>query len=376
MTIKERISEYIHKNIKYNAFDKKTYEKIFSSFIENFYLNKDKSSLLKVVENIKWLERCDISKELDKKIYFIITKSNYENIKLVKFKKDEKYSSSSNYYINNFCNAGYVSDREVVTISNLENLEHEKEYTFILFDDFIGTGDTIEKPYIQIRKNFPIDKIVIFYYAICLEGKDKLIKLKNNDKNLILLEENTIEIRKYEEILEQKEKEIVINVCSKCKDNRYSFGYKDSKILLTIGGISPNNTISMLWYDKFNDEYSEWIPLFNREKNFERIEKERRNFFKKTELLKNQFKIFQKKWKDIPKKFYYRHFLLLLYIRMFGCCDEDIIKIISYDSKEELKKDIKYLTKKLIINENVIENKEVKKLVSKSFKQLLNEINC
>ncbi|MFC6293589.1 hypothetical protein BHU61_10595 [Macrococcus epidermidis] len=143
---------------------------------------------------------------------------------------------------------------------DFENILGEKTY-LILIDDYSGTGKSINDFLNAIQKyikNLYIE-ILIFCAHITEEAK---VEIENNLKDngiefSILYINKTGKYFKNKEELEKKFVTFERKVVESGKKN--TLGFKKTQSLITNYRNTPNNTISLFWYESIN-----WKPLFKR----------------------------------------------------------------------------------------------------------------
>ncbi len=159
------------------------------------------------------------------------------------------------------------------TINNFE-FKEELNYSLILLDDFVGSGDTIKNYYKtnihKLRSNFHD----VFFVGVAgmINGVEKIsvyfdkveIPRANIFKKCFSSTGSTFGYRKYYNHRDLAYK-YGIKLTKSTKDKhrksvfREALGYENSQALISFAYGSPNNTLPIIWANK-----KKWIPLIPR----------------------------------------------------------------------------------------------------------------
>lgn len=217
---------------------------------------------------IEWKSNLEISWKLTKKILdniVIYDTNSIRNMLRTVVDNNEELFNRKNLYITSFGNAGKSGDlilyqfshampkfkRKVKNTWEITGLP--KGSTIIFLDDLIGTGSQSVE-FINKKLNLMISPSYECY-LVCLcstEAGFQRVQKETNFKVIssILLEKNNYEHLSEEcEVFSEKEKDIIKeinNMLSAKTNNDYSKG-----LLLAFTHCVPNNSLPMIWKDKF-----------------------------------------------------------------------------------------------------------------------------
>lgn len=245
-----------------NWIDREGYKEVIKRFYE-LMENLSPSEfqlILELLKRYKWLSFNDYQKYVYKLLSSLIKKDFFINVNkifvfpIMKRGDEDKIKSGVTLLYDIKSITPYITGFEkiqVTLISKFEELDNlkllDKEF-LIVVDDYVGSGQTLEKTLEAIRENHSItNKYLIM--SLIIQG-ETLEELKNK-KHKILYSESVIkgitgyykdeELENNLELMLRIEKNI-----PKCKN--YSFGYEKSEALVTLKRI-PNNTFPIFWKD-------------------------------------------------------------------------------------------------------------------------------
>lgn len=209
----------------------------------------------------KLVEKIFIHNRIQKKIFVSPIQSDYQT----------PYANSSSFitYLT-LCKEynywGLYDDKAYKILTKEKNIRKlakaPRDYTLVLIDDFIGSGDTVlDAMDVCLESGVPESNIIIGTLVIARNALDR-IKRKYSETPLIYLDL----ARSLEDIYKNKDLQDIKEIKTKIKDitqkyevkYKHSLGYEDS-MLLAIMIRSPNNTLPIFWADN-----NSFIPPFRR----------------------------------------------------------------------------------------------------------------
>lgn len=134
------------------------------------------------------------------------------------------------------------------------DIETNDEQIIFLIDDFIGSGDTLQKALAALKENIRIKSNHINILTIAIQA-DTYGELNNNQLSIYannVLEKGITDF--YEPTIVSKKISLMKEIEKYIESKSYSFGYKKAEMLITLLR-TPNNTFPVFW-DKYriNDE--------------------------------------------------------------------------------------------------------------------------
>lgn len=272
-----------------NKLIKKVYEKdkknCLKSRISRFVNNESNSIkrefLFNVVENISWYNTKDINDYL---LYIIESQDLYSAYYLY-FDEKNTFSGSTQRILSMLASGGIIEQEQIVELGNLKNTINDNYEKIVIIDDYIGSGEKTMKFIETIEKEFSDFEVVILCY-VCQDDAfvkiNSYIKSLNNNYQLIFSKK----IMRYDQIIgDNNLKSYIDSVCNHCPEKEYSFGKNDTGALLAIGGISPNNNISLIWYSNIRYNDKRWVPFLNRNLTIESLAQKNKNMIKKGKII-------------------------------------------------------------------------------------------
>lgn len=332
-----------------NKLIKKVYEKDkknclksrISRFVNNEQNGIKREFLFNVVENISWYNTKDINDYL---VTIIESQDLYSAYYLYSDEKNS-FSGSKQRILSMLASGGIIEQKQIVELGDLENTINDNYEKIVILDDYIGSGEKTIKSIDAIEKYLSNFEVVILCY-ICqdsaFERITNYIKSLNNNYQLIFSKK----IMRYDQIIgDNNLKSYIDSVCNHCPEKEYSFGKNDTGALLAIGGISPNNNISLIWYSNIRYNNKRWIPLLNRNLTIESLAQKNKNMIKKGKIIW----ISEYKKGNYNGKISQEEFEVLLLV--FNCF-ATIIEIVEfgyYDTVEQAKNKLDNLCKNKFI---------------------------
>lgn len=374
--------EKIYKLALKNTFNKSDVTNIISlndmymDFISNKTSIKEEEYLFKIIEKTHWKSMDQMKDIIINDVIDLKEEIDY----ILRFKDSSK--SSSNYIIENLLFSNVFSEGQIVGLKRVSKRNSKrklKDATILITDDFIGSGKTIITALQKIHKRIRL-KIVIASYISTKEGMKNIIEYCNNSKSITSIKINkSIKYAKnYKDIFDDEVINFIEEICELCKLKKFKFGFKKSGTLVSLDQRSPNNNISMLWTDRFNEPKNNWTPLINRELTTKEIINVKRKIFDK-----HRSYIYKKYINKRHPSIDVNDFVLLFFIRINSFTTlEEIQQLCGIDSKTLFTQRIKDLKYKkyissqeipLLINKKIISDfEEISKLILKDSINALN----
>lgn len=261
--------EYLVPRLKYSVLPTKIVK-----WLENFD-EKDRDyamDLLRVFEYIPFAEFMSRLDSILKELLINIPKD--EKIIIFPFGKLGKSGILVTYPLRN-TNSFKSRKSQISLTQDLKNLNNPTSYKHIIFlDDFIGSGNTFLKHFINPEvNNFissnNIKSLFILSAIIMNEGKEKIhksfpyIKIFADERHKLFNKVHSpLKVFKRGSLNEIQK--IALAYGNKIPVNRpptlyQPMGYDNSESLISFFHCTPNNTLPIFWGDK------NWIPLFPRE---------------------------------------------------------------------------------------------------------------
>jgi hypothetical protein len=367
-SIIERINKYSHDVVEddYYPFDVDFYNEYFMTFLENESHNFSKAILLNVLENITWYKQTQINTFFKR----VMTEEIFHYDYILVYKKH--ISSSSNNIISNLRQLGIIYDDNLLLDKNTIT-NKLKNKTIVIFDDYVGSGNTLIKNVLN-DNNFETCKFIIIAYIWQEQAVVNINKfLETYKSNNVIIHEkgNVIERDFAKKINDTKTINYIKKICQGLLSSRDFYGFNNTGAMISLMGISPNNNISMIWRDDILVNDTKWIPLLNREISVQMISKYRINIFK------NNTKLLFEYYKKIKHKVninFDDYKLLFLYFVKRNSKIEDIIEILGLDNSRQIEDAINKLKgiKIIVIIEGQITF--INKMLISNFKDLTNQL--
>lgn len=329
----------------------------YVKFLDNERKFTNKEKLLKVLKKVKWYSNHNTD------IFFsnIVTEILDETIGNVFFICKNKRNSSCYSIIINLMREGKVEEDNIIVYDKkskcLKVKKVEEDSTILVMDDYIGSGDTIINIIKAIDEKYSNKKVVILGY-VWQETAIKRIKvcIKEEHKNFYnIIEKGIVLENSYKEKFKRDVDSIkyINNICDKCKDKDYKYGYMETGAMLAFDGISPNNNISMLWRNDIN--YNNWIPVFNREYSLEYLRKKKNEY-----LIKNKKEILEiYNNSNLKRIISFNEFkVLIILFNTYSIRMEYIKELLGFDNIKEVSNIIEKFEKHGIISystDNILE---------------------
>lgn len=182
-----------------------------------------------------------------------------------------KSGSSIAYYVKKFVkgNSRYI----LVSANDLANIRIENKDVLCLVDDFSGSGNTILDFYTEHQDNF---NRFAYKYAILLAYMPKAeVAMKSVGIRPLGDKHETIFTRRNSVFGSEKRMKELRNVAYKYGKKLYPnnrkgsnalrpLGYANSQALIAFDYTTPNNTLPIIWADKYVGNSKCWHPLFPR----------------------------------------------------------------------------------------------------------------
>ena len=242
--------------------EKKNYEIVLnslSSFASNIIENDEEYELiLELLREFHWISLNEYYEGFTKLLNDFIAELNVRNqniyaFPIIKKKHEAKIKSGSfiSYLIKSILpylpNSENLRFEDINTFDNLANLKFKKSDVFILVDDFIGSGETLDECINEINKvnKSLIENVKILTLAIkkdTLERIDAKYKIYYNIEILKGITDYNIDesVNNKKEIMKRIENRIFSSI------GNYSLGFKQSESLLTLLR-TPDNTFPIFW---------------------------------------------------------------------------------------------------------------------------------
>lgn len=343
------------------------YMNVIIENVERFTRNeksiKKQQILLDIVTLMQWINDSDIYGFISSKVIDITGEFDY----VINFKQDS--TSSSTGIINMLIKETYLFPEDIINIhsSNYKNIIyscHNKK--ILLIDDFSGTGTTFIKCLKKIIKHVEVN-VIIVCFAWTKQALDNIIKFCDDESKILSLKvfrKEDLIIKRYDEIYSKNTLDYIDYIVNKYLHEEFKYGYENSGTVVSIGGISPNNNIPLIWDNQFKfDDDRRWIPLLNRSIKQEVIAKYKEIVFKsKKEYIFSVYKSY-----SLPN-IDFNDFQTLYILKLFGHKNIPIIiEICGFDSEVEFERNINELIRKgyLTISDNLffITNKEMEEAI-------------
>ncbi|MFA7627336.1 MAG: phosphoribosyltransferase [Candidatus Kapaibacterium sp.] len=326
------------------------------SFIKYKYANLYDEIELIELSNIYWSFICNASGKSRRSLFNIVQKvdlySNHQsylsvlrqvksllsnqNYLFLRFKQNP--DSSSNKLISQLCSNGVIGKKKVIDPEQLCN--YDKNHTIVLIDDIIATGETMMR---VISSNLSNYNVVVICHTITMSAIHHL----ETNSNVVIMKSKSIILNSYKDKnLDHYDLGIVNNICESCSSEMYKFGRGNLGLMVSYEGVTPNNSISMLWYSDFLYPNESWIPLFDRDVHFSSMDEIHVHIF--TENLSEIIDYHRRYVKYIDL----RVFLLALALRLRIYDLDKTSKIIGYETDGEIFEDINILIAKRLIEKN------------------------
>ncbi len=323
-------------------FERKIYSDMIYSFVSNG-TGKTRRELFELVKKVDWLKNNDSYNVIKKEV----TDLDIFNVKYKFLMFKENIDASSNKFLTMLSSEGIIHKDHIVKAYNrqvfLQN--YELGETLVIIDDFIGTGNTVidAMGYFDLSQRFVI---------ICHSITKEAITILNMCSNVDLKITSSIVLDDYKTKVTNSHQLNLIEKIGKAAINQnYRYGYGDCGLMITYEGVTPNNTLPMFWYSKYNPPYDNWLTIFNREINFVTKYKLYENIFRNEKSLKGQY--YKLKGFDLS----YQEYLILIALRLKISKLDELQGILHFDTKHEMNRWLIKLYNKsyLIINGEDIE---------------------
>lgn len=232
--------------------------KRFGELIETLDENQI-NLMLELAEQYTWFSYNDYQSTLRKLLIEIYNSKleKIDNVIIFPIIKPEEESKTKSGHAVMYMMTGVktsISNYEKINIKTLESFEdikpenlilNEKDY-LILVDDYVGSGNTLDKTLLEIEKNDSIKNR--FSVLSVIMQDDAIDKLTKRNIHFIYGKNMKKGISDFfsEPLLTQK-KGIMENIEKRIpKVKKYRFGYEESEALVTLIK-TPNNTFPIFW---------------------------------------------------------------------------------------------------------------------------------
>ena len=242
--------------------DKENYDNVFealASFSNIIFQDDEEYDLiLELLRNFHWVSLNDYYNNCHKLLLDLLADLNHRNLNIyvfpiIKRRHQNKVKSGSfvSYLLKSILptipNSEKIRFEDINTFEEVEKLHFKKSDTFLLVDDFIGSGETLEECLKEIRQiNAEISKnLRIFTIAIRKETLEKNISNYSIYYSLEILkgisDYNTgTTIQQKKDLMKKIENRIFNNI------REFSLGFQESESLITLLR-TPDNTFPIFW---------------------------------------------------------------------------------------------------------------------------------
>lgn len=177
--------------------------------------------------------------------------------------------NSSSTFLEEFKIINSVSNKLTFNIEKVKDSDLDKIDILVLFDDILGTGETLIKFMNRNKKVFLNRQIIVYCLEIMDEAEKNITEFCEKEEiDLVIFSEEEArpkafhedfifkkaEAQNFEKIL----KEFELKLWG--KDSDYILGFNNSQALVSLYRNTPNNTLSSFWIE--NDK---WKGLFPRD---------------------------------------------------------------------------------------------------------------
>lgn len=230
-------------------------------YLSEFLTPEENDLILELIHKYNWITYNDYNVKLKNLLKQIISSQEYP-IKRIYFfpvikPEDERKNKSGNNvsYMMKSIKPGIkeASGISIVELTSFDDiaenkLSMKKNEIFVLVDDYIGSGETLNSTLIEVKKNMTIhnDNLIISSIAI---QKDTIHRLKYENYQVIYDEEVLKGIsQSYESPIKEKHLETMLEIEKKLiSGNHFSLGYEESEALVTMLR-TPDNTFPVFWH--------------------------------------------------------------------------------------------------------------------------------
>lgn len=242
--------------------EKENYNNVFeslASFSDIVFKNDEEYDLfLELLRNFHWVSLNDYYNNCRELLINLLNDLSYRNqniyvFPIIKKRHQHKVKSGSliSYLLKSLVstipNSEKIRFEDINTFEDLAKTRFKKSDTFILVDDFIGSGETLNeciKEINSINQSF-IDNLKILTLAIKKETLDKIqkkYKIYYTFEILKGISDFNIgeEIENKKNIMKKIEDRIFFNI------KEYSLGFQESESLITLLR-TPDNTFPIFW---------------------------------------------------------------------------------------------------------------------------------
>lgn len=275
----------------------------YANFLSNATNQQERNALIEILKKtdrisdydyINFIELYIDDLNLDKNLYLCMRSSNQD------------YNNSTNTIIFSLLNRG-VDFNKIFIDNNLikfdPSFQVEQNMSILYCDNFSGSGTQVIK-YLNILRDYlskqhsKHNELYILIHTVTILSNTKIYEWITENKdmfdNVIFKYEKLT--KKYDEIIENKYIDDINLMCNSCDNIKYRFGYKDSKTLISINDLSPNNNISLVWCNNLTHKENEiWYPFLPRSYNKSAFNRSLLNIFKKKSLILNYLEELNKK---------------------------------------------------------------------------------
>lgn len=242
--------------------EKENYEKVYESlagFSGKIFEHDDEYDLvLELLERYHWISLNDYYNTCRKLLSDLINDLNHRNqnvyvFPIIKRRHEGKIKSGSfiTYLLKSILptisNSEKITFEDVNTFNEIAKLRFKKSNVYLLVDDFIGSGESLEDCLYELGKLDNLNHINLKIFTIAIT-KDTLVKFTKKHKIYYGLEilkgitdYNTGEdVEKKKNLMRNIEKRIFSNI------HEYSLGYNESESLIALLR-TPDNTFPIFW---------------------------------------------------------------------------------------------------------------------------------
>lgn len=245
----------------------------------------DIEKALLVLNCFEYYSTEDIINEFDDQLSTIIKKSKSKNVYLFPVGKSGKSGHAMMYYLKK--SESFKTLKTIFIVSN-DTLLQEKDNNIVstkeiqdnsiivLVDDFAGSGNTIRDFYNKIVSNIPKrHKALALTVAYMTQAKKTLdiynINIFGNHRIPAFTYRGSIfgyptKMKRIRDFCFKYGNKIhPLKNYNNGKTQFHPFGFSNSQTLIGFAHSIPNNTLPIIWADKFiKEDNKSWIPLFPR----------------------------------------------------------------------------------------------------------------
>ena len=216
-----------------------------------------KCILLEMLKHYQYYSLQEVNKyltELHEKLNNEYSVSDLDSLHTFIQKKEGRHNSSVDYYSSYMNINGISSYAGTTNISLISDVKWERIENIVIVDDCIGTGSTIQDFLGSIKKDLTGKRV--FYITVhAMESAIPSIEALSKELGVEIIpiahcyQKKALELQDIKEKYENASEVIEKYSCEVEVPKDYTFGFKDSRALVSFYNNTSNNTIGLFWHE-------------------------------------------------------------------------------------------------------------------------------